>query len=242
MAQFDSLGDVYEDFSQTPFRRYLELPSIVHALGDVTGLSVLDLGCGTGLHSRTLARLGAAHVVGADVSPGMLESARDAERDHPLGIRYVQAPPGDEFAGRFDLVLSVYVMPYAATREELAALSAQAFAALRPGGRLLTLPANPDLATGPGYYEPYGFELEVPEPLADGSPIILRMGGEDITARYWTRRALDRAITGAGFTGPRALAHRVSPEGQRARGEGFWRDYLERPHAVILEAERPASA
>lgn len=242
MAQFDALGDTYDDFARTPFRRHLELPSIVRALGDVTGLRALDLGCGTGTHSRTLARLGAEGVVGADVAEGMLEHARRAEREHPLGVRYAHAPLTDGFAGRFDLVLSVYVMPYAEDRDELDALVAQAFTALRPGGRLVALPANPDLSTVPGYYRPYGFDLVVPEPLADGSRITLIMGGEEISARYWTRHALDRALTGAGFTAVRSLGHRVSPEGEHEFGAGFWREYLDRPHALMLEARRPAES
>ncbi|WP_049571111.1 class I SAM-dependent methyltransferase [Nocardiopsis sp. SBT366] len=240
MAQFDALGDIYDDFAQTAFRRHLELPSIVRALGDVTGLHALDLGCGTGPHSRTLARLGAEGVVGADVAEGMLEHARQAEREHPLGVRYERAPLTDGFAGRFDLVLSVYVMPYAADRDQLDTLCAQAFAALKPGGRLVALPANPDLSTVPGYYRPYGFDLAVPEPLADGSRITLLMGEEQIAARYWTRDALDQALTRAGFTAVRGLGHHVSPEGEREFGPGFWRDYLDRPHALILEARRPA--
>lgn len=239
MAQFDAFGTIYDDFAQTPFRRYLELPSIAGAVGEAAGLSVLDLGCGTGLHSRTLARSGAARVVGTDVSPGMLEHARGAERDRPLGISYVQAPLADEFAGLFDLVLSVYVMPYATDRGALDALCAQAFTALKPGGRLIALPANPDLSTRPGYYSPYGFGLTFQDPLADASRIVLHMGSEEIAARFWTRHTLDRALSDAGFDAVRSVPHRVSPAGEQALGAAFWRPYLDRPHAVILEARRP---
>ncbi|MFJ9553926.1 class I SAM-dependent methyltransferase [Nocardiopsis sp. NPDC101807] len=241
MAQFDALGTIYDDFAQTPFRRYLELPSVAGALGEVSGLCVLDLGCGTGLHSRTLARAGAARVVGTDVSPGMLEHARVAERHHPLGVDYVEAPLPDAFTGLFDLVLSVYVMPYAADRAELDALCAQAYAALKPGGRLVALPANPGLSTSPGYYSPYGFSLTFEAPLADASRIVLHMGSETISARFWTRHTLDTALAGAGFGSVRAVPHRVSPEGEEALGADFWRPYLEQPHALILEAERPGA-
>jgi malonyl-CoA O-methyltransferase len=53
----------------------LEEPLFDQLLGDVPGLSVLDVGCGTGRHAIRLARAGAiAH--GVDFSPGMLERAR----------------------------------------------------------------------------------------------------------------------------------------------------------------------
>lgn len=53
----------------------LEDPHVRDALGDVRGLDVLDLGCGTGRHTAYLAQAG-AHVTAVDFSEGMLEQAR----------------------------------------------------------------------------------------------------------------------------------------------------------------------
>lgn len=55
---------------------------------DLNGLHVLDLGCGWGQLSRELAGRGAA-VTAVDLSGKLLERARDIERRHPVGIRYV---------------------------------------------------------------------------------------------------------------------------------------------------------
>ncbi len=44
-------------------------------LGDMTGRTVLDVGCGTGRITRHFARAGAAHVVGMDFSPATIEAA-----------------------------------------------------------------------------------------------------------------------------------------------------------------------
>jgi malonyl-CoA O-methyltransferase len=53
----------------------LEEPVVREALGEVRGLAILDLGCGTGRHSLWLARAGAA-VTAVDFSAGMLDEAR----------------------------------------------------------------------------------------------------------------------------------------------------------------------
>src|SRR5262245_11398300 len=53
----------------------LEGPVVRAALGDVRGLAVLDLGCGTGRHALWLAAEGAA-VTAVDFSEGMLAEAR----------------------------------------------------------------------------------------------------------------------------------------------------------------------
>jgi malonyl-CoA O-methyltransferase len=53
----------------------LEGPVVREAVGDVRGLDVLDLGCGTGRHALWLAA-GGATVTAVDFSAGMLAAAR----------------------------------------------------------------------------------------------------------------------------------------------------------------------
>jgi malonyl-CoA O-methyltransferase len=53
----------------------LEEPLVDRLLGDVAGLSVLDVGCGTGRHALRLVHAG-ARVTAIDFSPLMLEQAR----------------------------------------------------------------------------------------------------------------------------------------------------------------------
>ena len=48
VAQYD------RSFIEIPLRRYVELPSVYQILGDVTGLSILDLACGTGYYAKGL--------------------------------------------------------------------------------------------------------------------------------------------------------------------------------------------
>src|SRR5437660_1867191 len=69
------------------FRDLYNNPAFLEFIGDVSGRKVLDAGCGEGYNTRILARRG-ARMTGVDISPRMLNFAREAERRKPLGIRY----------------------------------------------------------------------------------------------------------------------------------------------------------
>ncbi|HMK34984.1 MAG TPA: class I SAM-dependent methyltransferase, partial [Desulfomonilaceae bacterium] len=55
--------------------------------GDITGATVLDIGCGTGRFSIEFAARGASRVVGIDFSAAMIEYAHTLAQDHNVGDR-----------------------------------------------------------------------------------------------------------------------------------------------------------
>ncbi len=244
-AQFDQLGEVYDTFSRSPFRQHLEFPTVFAALGDITGLSVLDLGCGSGIYTRLLKRHGAARALGLDVTPGMIDHARGIEQASPIGAEYILGALPPPLEGRFDIVLAVYVLPYLADPAGLLDFCRGAARALRPGGRLITLPANPGLRRDKPYYEPYGLRTHGPATGHDPDPVTLDLCyadlDETISAWVWSAGALESALTGAGFTGITWSGPIVSSSGIAAHGARFWQAYLDCPHALILQASLPGS-
>ena len=78
-------------------------------LPDVADKDVVELGCGTAYFGAWLARRG-ARVVGVDVTPAQLDTARRMEEEFKLGLRFVEANAEDTKlpAESFDLVLSEY--------------------------------------------------------------------------------------------------------------------------------------
>lgn len=241
--QFDTLGQAYDDSLNLPFRQDMEMPSLLEALGDLTDLSIIDIGCGAGTYSRLFKRAGARQVLGVDAAPGMIETAERMEHDHPLGIQYACvdiADPPD--LGTFDLAVGVYVLPYAATFERLRTMCQGIAGTLTPGGRLVTLPLNPDFAPETGWYEAYGFTLSCAEPRAEGTPVTLTVdqpeGSFAVTAYRWTREAHEIALRDAGFTQFAWSNPRPTRKGIATHGAKFWGLYLARPHALILDCHK----
>ncbi len=62
-----------------------------YAAGDIEGMKVLDLGCGTGMFSVAAALLGAGAVVGYDISDKALRIAEQNAADLGLDITFRQA-------------------------------------------------------------------------------------------------------------------------------------------------------
>lgn len=107
------------------------------AFGDVAGLDVVELGCGTAFCSARLARLG-ARVVGVDPTPAQLATARRMQALTGIEFPLVEAPaeavPLPDSS--FDLAFSDYGAPLWADPQKWIAEAARL---LRPGGRLVFL-------------------------------------------------------------------------------------------------------
>ena len=88
-SQYDAIADQYRRSKLSPLRTFIESYTFLNLVGDVTGLRILDLACGEGFYSRKLKTLGAAHVVGVDLSAEMIRLAEEQEAAAPLGVEYV---------------------------------------------------------------------------------------------------------------------------------------------------------
>jgi SAM-dependent methyltransferase len=112
--------------------------SEVGMLPELEGKDVVELGCGTAYFGAWIKRAGARHVVGVDITPAQLETAKRMSEQFGLGLELVEANaeetglPGESF----DLVVSEYGAsiwcdPYKWIPE--------AARLLRPGGELVFL-------------------------------------------------------------------------------------------------------
>lgn len=111
--------------------------SSVGSIGDVEGLDVVELGCGTAYISAWLARRG-ARPVGVDPTPAQLDTARRMMRETGLEFPLLQAP-GESVPmpdASFDLAISEYGACLWADPYEWIPEAARL---LRPDGRLIFL-------------------------------------------------------------------------------------------------------
>jgi len=81
-AGYDTFRDLYNN------------PAFFEFVGDLSGRTVLDAGCGEGYNTRLLARHG-AKMTGIDISTRMIELAQAQEQREPLGIGYEVASAAD---------------------------------------------------------------------------------------------------------------------------------------------------
>lgn len=242
-SKFDEFTAVYEELASWNYRRYIEIPHVLRVIGDVSGLSIMDYGCGTGTYSRSLKNAGAARVVCFDPSRPMLEYAR--ERAKELGYREVEFTSElvpETHNGQFDLVLAIYVLPYATTKAELNYMCTRMGNLLKPGGRLITLPIHPDYNLDPEYYAEYGLRLtqqkQLDEPFSyvDGGPVQLHLchGKWDIRimATYWSRASLTHAMIEAGFsTVTQVDLGNIDVDATLEK-------YVRQPHAAVIECTK----
>ena len=132
-ADYDGFAAAYSVRNENNlFNAYYERPEMIRLAGDVAGLEVLDVGCGSGPLTEALRARGAV-VSGFDLSPAMVELARGRlGEDADLRVADLAAPLPypDE---RFDLVVSSLTLHYV---EDWASALAELRRVLRPGGRL----------------------------------------------------------------------------------------------------------
>jgi ubiquinone/menaquinone biosynthesis C-methylase UbiE len=242
-TDYNVIADQYKRSKLTPWRRYIEQYTFFEIVGDVTGLSVLDLACGEGFYSRLLRLHGASRVVGMDLSEEMIRLARANEAEQPLGIEYLVGNALEYRSGeRFDLVTAAYLLNYAESEDKLEAMCRTVGAALKPGGRFVTVNNNP--SQSPASFDatrPYGFVKSVDGELRAGSPITYTLfleNGESFRFDnyYLSPEAHERALARAGLETIDWLRPRLSPEWD---GEtGYWDAFFVDPSVVFLSCRK----
>ncbi|KAK1833054.1 S-adenosyl-L-methionine-dependent methyltransferase, partial [Podospora conica] len=144
-AEYNQFAEQYSQASEHLPSGRLEKAGVRAALGDCTGLCILDLGGGTGLHVGTAIDAGASRVDVVDISEGMLRvgKAKHASLDRvfwhiadvtqPLETQSLDILP----PGSYDVVMGNWVMDHAGTDEALRGIWRNISAFVKTGGRFV---------------------------------------------------------------------------------------------------------
>jgi SAM-dependent methyltransferase len=150
-SYWDMKAEAYEGLARSnwpsnTFNRFWDerQMSILSAvIGDVRGLDVVDVACGTGRTCRHLARAG-ARVTGLDFAPHTLDVARAETAVERLAVDYrlydALTPPPADLVQRFDLGVTISCLAMACREpSDFDRALGHLVALVRPGGRFFFL-------------------------------------------------------------------------------------------------------
>lgn len=239
-AEYDAIAEAYQNSKRLPFREYVERYTLFDMLGDVRGKEVLDVACGEGFYTRLIKQAGAAEVTGVDISAAMIQLAEQEERRHPLGCRYLHWDVAQFEPSRpVDVVVAMYLLSYASSREMLHRFCQVCCDALRPGGRLVGIKDNIHSLLG-GRVSPtkYGIERTFTAPLTEGDAVPYTLTNEDgqtfsFTNFFFKSETYQDAFRAAGFREFEWVPVAVHPS---QRTDPFWNDFLRDPPLIAFSA------
>ena len=122
-----------------------EWPQLQPLFPELTGKTVLDLGCGYGWHCQYAAEQGATSVLGIDQSVKMIREARTRNNSDCIRYQVCDLLHYDYPAETYDLVISNLVLHYV---EDLETIYSQIFKTLKSDGAFLMNIEHPVFTAG----------------------------------------------------------------------------------------------
>ena len=193
-----------------------------HAPFALDGLTVVDIGCGGGVLSEPLARLG-ARVTGLDPAPTNIKVAQAHADAEGVPVDYRARTIEDVVAGgeRFDIVLAMEVVEHVV---DMPAFVAQAARAVKPGGLLFAATLNRTLRS-------FALAIVGAEYLLGWLP-----KGTHDWDKFVRPDELDRAVNAGGLTVTDTTGVVLNPL------DGSWRASRDTAVNYMITAQRPAGA
>lgn len=203
---YDTIAEQYKNSKQLGFRKCIEEYTLLKLAGNVTDKNILDLACGEGIYTRKLKNLGAANILGVDLSAEMIKLAEAEENTNPIGCKYlVQDALSLVKIGDFDIVMCMYLLNYAQSKDELLKMCEVIFRNLAPSGKLIGFNDNPmNKLENYANYKEYGFIKLSTTVRNEGDfvrYVIYNPDGTEFSFNnfYWSLKTYEECFLEAGF-------------------------------------------
>ena len=227
-TQYNALSQGYTALVKAdPVKQFVQYPSALDLLGDVFHKTLLDVGCGSGIFDRELARKGAI-ITGYDISSEQIAAAKKAEQSIPLHINYqVSTPQGFRSDKKFALAVSVLVLHYALDSRNLAQFFLSTYQALEDDGKFVCILTNPEFRRlGEVLYNRRFTKL------ADGKMKVEFFDANQkvsLSADYsdFSKNDYEQAATDAGFKKFGWINLKVTEIGLLQMGQDYWKGFAE---------------
>ncbi|KAI2625368.1 methyltransferase-like protein [Hypomontagnella submonticulosa] len=220
----------------------LETQLLASALGDCTGLAVLDLGGGSGLRARQVLDLGAASVDLVDMSREMMEHGKKGK--YGDRINWYEGDVSKSLAHlplkKYDLVMANWVMDHAASLAALEGMWTNVAAYLKPGGRFVgTRSGDPNSPAARDFT--YGVRYKDQQPIPGG----VRYRYESNTTPSIDIEGASMEISYSGSTELHTKHGLVDVEMEPyekteavRKDPEFWKPFLDHPFMAVIKAKR----
>ena len=167
MDNYNAIADNFNESEQNAITLWrLGYPVVAELLGDVTGKSCLDYGCGTGTFCRFLHSKGAT-LTGVDVSANMINVAK-RNSTHMIDYHTISNDINFLADNKFDFVVSNFVLCTISTCQEISLILDQIYRVLKKEGRFIMMNSNWDKSNGKEFIS---FKLEYCKKLVPGKAV-----------------------------------------------------------------------
>ncbi|MGY2217043.1 class I SAM-dependent methyltransferase [Pseudomonas sp. SDO5522_S412] len=228
---YSKMGRSVEGLAGAP-----EWPALQSMLPPMSGLKVVDLGCGYGWFSRWAQEQGAEQVLGLDVSQKMLARAREMTSSSAITYGIADLEKLDLPDATFDLAYSSLAFHYIV---DLKGLFARIHQALVPGGRLVFSIEHPIFMAPrqPGWLiDEQGRKSWPVDSYQLQGPRVTNWLAEGVIKQHRTVGTLLTLLIQAGFT----LTHvdEWGPSEADLKARPALAEELERPMMLLVAAHR----
>ena len=222
-ASYDKISAAYTAMVKTdPQKKYVQYPSALSLLGNINGLSILDVGCGSGAFARELASQGAS-VVAYDISNEQIANAKKDPGISESKIEFIVSGPKDfRVEKKFDKAVSTLVLHYAHNAKHLKQFFSSTCDALKSDGKFVCILANPEFKRiGDNLYNRCFRKLNNGRMVVD---FLDRNKNVSCSAEYsdFSRMDYEKAALISGFKKFKWIKLKVSEIGKEEMGEEYW--------------------